>query len=407
MREEHLIYFANAGWLSQPVVGYMAVFGMALVVSLIATPVMRQLAMRNHVVDWPDKHRKKHIQPVAYLGGVAIFLGWLAGAFCSYLLPLGSSQGPDVTPEYVSFPISVIFGATVITLIGLIDDIYGIRPRMKIGGQFLAAAALSWSGQNLGTAVVIETAANLGLMIPGSVAYLLGTVLIAALVVGGCNAMNLLDGLDGLATGVASIAAVGFLVLSLTVAAQNAHPAMDGIRLVMCVSMLGALLGFLPFNFNPAKIFMGDAGSHLLGYLCVTTILLLADPQTGHGPMLVLAGLIIFGLPITDALLAILRRSLRGQPIFQPDHEHLHHQVLRWVQRHGLDTNRSVKVAVLIIYLLSVLFAVLGNLMMHVPSWQVFGAVLIVIGVIALRVCRSPQQEQAAGASSAIKPELR
>ncbi len=380
-------------WLDQSFIGYATVFGIAFVVSLALTPLMRRLAMRNRIVDKPDQNRKKHDQPVAYLGGVAIFLGWLTAVSFSYFVPLSVEGGTEslVAQEYISFPLSVIFGASLITLIGLIDDVYGVIPRVKIGGQFLAAAALSWSGQNLGTTLVSDTMANMGLVIPVSVAYLLGTILIAALVVGGCNAMNLLDGLDGLATGVASIAALGFLVLSLTVSSQSPYPPMDTIRVVMCLAMLGALLGFLPHNFNPAKIFMGDAGSHLLGYLCMTTVLLLADPRAGHGPMLVLAGLVIFGLPITDATLAVVRRFLRGLPIFRPDREHLHHQVLQWVENRGFKGGRGVKIAVLMIYVLAAVFAILGNLMLYAPPWQVLAAILIMVGLIAVRMCRSPR----------------
>ena len=222
------------------------------------------------------------------------------------------------------------------------------------------------------------------------------------MVVGGCNSLNLLDGLDGLAAGVSGIAAVGFLFIALYVAA---HPYPDSsffdlradpVRIVMSLALLGAVLGFLPYNFNPAKIFMGDAGSLLLGYLCVATILEFAYVSY-VGPLLVIAALIVFALPIADTTLAIVRRKMRGQPIFSPDNQHLHHLCLRYAKRLGLGPQASVKVAVLAMYLLAAVFAVLGCLLgvqSHgqtvVHRWRfVLGIFAVVFGSILLIAYRA------------------
>lgn len=395
---------------------YIGVFFLAFIVTLVLTPVMRGLAVRNRIVDRPDQQRKSHQGPVAYLGGVAIFLGWLGGVLCSYFLVASSSWavGESVSTDEVSFPLSVVFGATVIMLIGLIDDVYGIRPRVKIGGQFLAAAALSWSGQNLGTTLVTDTLAMFGLQIPWLMTYTLGTMLIAMLVVGGCNSTNLIDGLDGLAAGVTMIAALGFLYLTLSMAVSQPDPAMDPTRVVMCLALLGALLGFLPYNFNPASIFMGDAGSHLLGYLSVSTILMFAHADAHAGPKLVLAGLIIFALPILDTCLAIARRMWRAIPISQPDHEHLHHRVLQFTRRLKLSRNNSVRLAVLIIYGLAFVFAILGCMLVVLMWWQVLLIFIFVVALLVVGICKpahSPilptNMAHMDGDPKAIKPEPR
>lgn len=372
---------------------YLGVFLLALAASLIATPLMRRLALRNRVVDMPDNLRKTHTQPVAYLGGVAIFLGWLVGVSFSFFLQPASAADPQgvLATDKVNFPLSIILGATAVMLTGLIDDVYKILPRIKIGGQFIAAAALSWSVQNLGTRLVQDAADIVGWQIPGTLAYMIGTAFIALLVLGGCNAVNLLDGLDGLAAGVAAIATIGFLFLVTNLAAEGSRPQADAIRMVMCLAILGALLGFLPYNFNPASIFMGDAGSLLVGYLCVSTILLFSRVSALAGPRMVFAGLIIFALPITDTALAIVRRLIRGKPISQPDREHLHHRLHGYFRRYNLPPGLTVKLTVLTIYGLSVFFALLGCSLLYLPTWKVLVALVAAVGGIAAVVFRPPR----------------
>ncbi len=338
---------------------YIGVFLVALVISFIATPINRWLATKNGLVDLPDLRRKNHLEPVAYLGGVAILMGWLAGVYISYMLAPTTTESSTNPAIAGHFPLPVVFGATVITLTGVIDDVYSISPRVKIGGQFMAAAAMAMSSQSLGTKLVGDVIASTGYPAPWPIAYILGAVLLAVFVVGGCNSMNLLDGLDGLAAGVGAIACAGFLFISVYAAIQMPDPAMDGVRIVTCLAVLGALMGFLPYNFNPANIFMGDAGSLLLGYLCVSTILLFADAPHS-GPRLVMAALIVFALPITDTAMAIARRLFRKTSISSGDTDHIHHQIHRAVQKFNLGPNLSVKLAVLTMYAIATGFAVLG-----------------------------------------------
>jgi len=389
---------------NQAATHYIVVFFVAFLISIGLTPLMRVLAIKNGIVDRPDAERKNHRAPIAYLGGVAIFLAWLGGIFTSYFITPHTQSTGQPPINYVDFPIPVVIGAIVVALTGLLDDVYHLRPRFKIGGQFIAAAALAWSGQNLGTQLMVDSFAAIGMELPSLLAYVLGAGLIALFVIGGCNSMNLLDGLDGLAAGVAAIACLGFLFLAnyaaMSVVGLPAEftadrVVYDPVRLVMCLAVLGALLGFLPYNFNPANIFMGDTGSLLLGYLCVTTILLFAQI-----PTLVLAGLVIFTLPIADSTLAIFRRRLRGQPIFSPDSKHLHHQILLVIQKLNLGANVSVKLAVLVMYFIAAVFAVIGSALVYLGKWYLLPVFVVLFGFIVVNGYKSGRRSASQGVAS-------
>ncbi|MEZ6190820.1 MAG: MraY family glycosyltransferase [Phycisphaerales bacterium] len=360
--------------LTQVIAPYMGVFFVAFFVAIITTPLMRMLAVRNGIVDLPDLKRKNHIEPVAYLGGVAIFLGWLIAIGTAYY----------VAPEHMALQLvrgnpllMIMLGAGAITLTGFFDDVYSISPRVKIGGQLFAAAALA--NYNVGTQLIGLTFAIFGIDSLGIGAwdalplinYVLGTGLIAAMVIGGCNAMNLIDGLDGLASGVTVIAGIGFLFIAAHVSLTTPDIDKDPVRIAVCLALIGAVLGFLPYNFNPASIFMGDTGSLLLGYLCIASILLYADAG-GRSLLLVTAGLIVFAVPITDTSLAIFRRKMQGKPILSPDSQHIHHLL----RRSGLSVKKSVGV----MYLAATVFAVLGYTMVAMElRWRYVLAVFFVV----------------------------
>lgn len=372
------------------VADHMPVFFAAFAVSFLATPIARVVAVRHRIVDWPDATRKSHIGPIAYLGGMAIFLGWITGVAVCYFLP----RGGDAPVVETAHMFSIVFGAICIMLTGLIDDIYGISPRVKLGGQLVAAGGLAWGSQNLGTQLVVETLKAAGIASPDpTVAYIIGAVVLAIFVIGGCNAVNLLDGLDGLASGVCTIACLGFLVIAI-IAASASEEKLDSVRIVMCLAMLGALLGFLPYNFNPANIFLGDTGSLLLGYLSVATILMFAD-RAKTGPALVMAALVVFALPITDTALAIFRRKLRGRPIFSPDDQHIHHQLLRVMRNAGFQGGLGVKMAVSAMYLQAIAFAAIGCALVFM-RWRFVMAVFFpLFGFIVVTAYKLGQRQVA------------
>ncbi len=344
---------------------YVWVFYAAFLVSFFFTPVMRRLAIQWGVVDNPDGLRKIHREPVAYLGGVAVFLGWISamavGTFCQWHI---GAKGwfPELGPNPFIPPV-VVAGATMVVLLGLYDDIRGAGPYIKILGQVVAAGALLWAGIGWGLtdsiveAVTVRLTKFTGWEFSPELLSLLSrwssAGLTVALVVFCCNASNLMDGLDGLCGGVTAIIAVALLLVAIHLAqypqAGDAELIRrDAMRVIFGLALVGAVLGFVPFNFNPASIFMGDAGSLFLGFTSALSIILLGEQDTKW----LLAGMVIFALPTLDTALAFARRKLAGRPLFSPDKQHLHHQLVS----RGL----SVKQSVLIAYALAVFFALCG-----------------------------------------------
>ncbi len=347
---------------------YVFVFLAAFLLTLLITPVVRRVAIAANIIDHPDFDRKAHAYPVAYLGGVAVFLGILFAVGLSYVVEIESSAA------YAPVPIAIVIGMVAIAFTGFADDVWGWDPRLKIAGQLVAAAALAIEEVGVRVAAGVLTpligAENLVLMIPApggalplDIVYWIGTGLIAVFVLGGCNAANLIDGLDGLLSGVVAIVAVGLLVISLMMlpaegTVASAHlvdggESLAGARVILCLALLGAVLGFLPHNFNPASIFLGDCGSLLIGYMCVVIILMFGEHGQTH---LVFAGLIIFALPIIDTTLAIIRRWLAGVSMAASDDQHLHHQLKRAFAKSGGGVKRTV----LTLYGVSALFASVG-----------------------------------------------
>jgi UDP-GlcNAc:undecaprenyl-phosphate GlcNAc-1-phosphate transferase len=197
-------------------------------------------------------------------------------------------------------------------------------------------------------------------------------VVVVGVIISTCNSTNLLDGLDGLCSGVTGVMSVGYLILAVYLAGSAFQdPMLDPVRITLSLALLGAVLGFLPFNFNPASIFMGDTGSMFLGYMCGTMILLFGQ---FHSIRWFLAAIIMFGLPMMDTLLAIVRRKLNGKPIFSPDSNHFHHFLIR----QGLTVRR----AVLLSYGVAAVFVSFGLVIVFIPTPLALGVYLVLFGWI-------------------------
>ncbi len=202
---------------------YVPIFAIAFLTSLLATPLVRRFAVSHGIVDRPDAVRKLHAFPIAYLGGVSIFAAVVAGVFTSYLL------SESLVLRFEPVPIAVIIGVLAISFTGLADDVWGFDPRLKIAGQLVAAAALAVQDVGVRVAegllapllgeasIVLIDFGGIGLT-NQDVFYWVGTAIVAIFVLGGCNAANFLDGLDGLLSGTVAIMAVGFLAISTTMA---------------------------------------------------------------------------------------------------------------------------------------------------------------------------------------------
>jgi UDP-GlcNAc:undecaprenyl-phosphate/decaprenyl-phosphate GlcNAc-1-phosphate transferase len=351
---------------------HIYVFYASFLIAFVFTPIMGAIAHHYQVLDRPDKMRKLHAAPVAYLGGVAVFLGWLGGlAFSQFHIGYIDNSMPHSHVQ-----IGIVIGAMLVVLLGLWDDLLGIRPWIKIAGQVAAAAILLW--ERIGTHCLdpMVTPINLRLqlagwpMIPEWAIIAASVVTVLFLVVGCCNATNLMDGLDGLCGGVTAIIAAGFLFLAVHLATVGTDPEHDGLRVVLAFALLGGVMGFIPYNFNPASIFMGDTGSMFLGYACATTIILLAHEQSRW----FLAAMVMFSLPVLDTGLAIARRWVNRRSLFSADRHHFHHQLVA----RGL----SIRKTVLISYALSIGFALLGAMIVFVRTRYAVAVYLVTFGSI-------------------------
>jgi UDP-GlcNAc:undecaprenyl-phosphate GlcNAc-1-phosphate transferase len=272
-------------------------------ISLLLTPVVRNASLRFGLVDQPDQARKFHIAPVPRLGGVAIFIA----VILSYVLLLAVrlSSGTIVwegLPLFIRLTpaIAVIFGT------GLVDDVVSVRPWKKLTAE-VVAAALAWFGG-------IHISGIAGYSTIGVVGFF-GTVL---WIVACTNAINLIDGVDGLAAGISLFAA-----LTMLIAASINH---NFPLALAVVSLVGALIGFLRYNLNPASIFLGDSGSLTLGFLLGCYAAVWGEKSSTVLGMT--APLLVLAVPLLDVGLAIVRRFLRGQPIFLADRDHIHHRLL-------------------------------------------------------------------------------
>ncbi len=288
---------------------------------------------------------KTHRTPVPYLGGVAIFLGWAFAVIGAMLLFRGSEEptgGGSASGPTIDFRtmMGVLLAGLLVTLVGLIDDVRVASPRFKLIG--LAAAAILLIGFGIGddTVLMFFKAVGVGVNIPGWLVTIYSVPLTLLIVAGACNATNLIDGMDGLCSGVLGIMAVGFFALAAHVHLWNGWSSLDAQKVTLSLAMLGAALGFLPYNRNPAKIFMGDAGSLLLGLNAAILMLLFA--KTG-GIRWMAGSVMVFGLPLADMVLTLARRWRHQKPLMKGDRSHFYDQL---VDR-GWPVRRVVRISFL------------------------------------------------------------
>jgi UDP-GlcNAc:undecaprenyl-phosphate GlcNAc-1-phosphate transferase len=342
------------------VISALTAFVMAIAVVVLATPLVRRLAIDVGAVDLPGEKRRVHARVIPRLGGVGIVLGF----FLPLLVLFGVET--EVARQFFADPLRVVglvAGGVLITGVGVFDDVRGVRPWTKLGVQVLAACVAYSCGYRI-PAVSVPLIGHLDM---GIFALPVTVLWIVAIV----NAINLIDGLDGLAGGVAFFACVtNFVVGWLN------H---DALVTLLSASLGGAVLGFLLFNFNPASIFMGDSGSLFLGYVLATTSIA-GNYVKSSTTVAILVPLIAMGLPIVDTLFAMVRRFLEKRPIFSPDRGHIHHRLL------GMGINH--RRAVLILYALTILFTTGAILIAMGRRWQI-GSALLVLSIALIGVVRA------------------
>ena len=360
---------------------YVYVFIVAYMVAFIFTPIMRRVAEYYGVIDKPDLLRKMHSRPVAYLGGVAVFMGWVAGLAISQFLALhywGKDWSERGFAHHVVISPAIVIAAFIIIVLGLWDDIGTLRPRYKIMGQIAAASVLIAFGIGTNSTgpllapVFTRIQMWFHFMPPPWVVTATSCALVIGMVIFCCNATNLMDGLDGLCGGVTAIIAAGFLFLAVHMAMNIGPTAVHGsaLRIVLALALLGAVMGFVPFNFNPASIFMGDTGSMFLGFALALLIVTMAEVDTRW----LLASLVMFALPVLDTALAIARRLVNKRHVFAADKQHFHHQLVA----RGL----TVKKAVITAYVLAIAFTILGAMIVYLRTRYAIAVYLVIFGSI-------------------------
>lgn len=310
----------------------LLLLGTAVLLALVLTPAVRALARRWNVVD-PPGGRKIHTTSVPRVGGVAITLAMV-------LALAGAAAVGHVTAADVHAWLPVLLGGVPVFAAGLWDDVRPLPARVKLAAQLAGAGIAVVLGVRIDHVTFFGATIGLGLLaLPLTIAWIVGLT----------NAFNLMDGLDGLATGLAIIAAATCAVVSL------ARDDLQGGLLL--IALLGALAGFLPYNFNPATIFLGDSGSLVVGY--VLGITAITSFQKGATALVVLGPLLLFALPISETVHSVIRRA-RAQGVrhvFLADQRHVHHRLL------GLGL--SHRQAVLLLYGVSVSFSLLALTMLR------------------------------------------
>lgn len=291
-----------------------ASFLTAFVLALIFTPLAIWLAPKIGAMDIPKDERRVHSRPIPRFGGMAIFIGIMAATLIFIMpkfIPGKSIEG-------------ILIGGALVYIFGVVDDLFDISPKFKFLGQILCACIVYASGIRLD--FINDFLGGEDLIMSNVVAFF-ATVL---WVVGITNAINLVDGLDGLAAGITAIASLCIAYAGYIHGHYVAATAM--------LTVAGGALGFLPYNFHPAKIFMGDGGSQFLGF-CLATFSLIQPVKSATVVSVAIPALVL-GLPIFDTAFAILRRILRKQSIVVADKEHLHHRIMRA----GFGQRRSVMI---------------------------------------------------------------
>ncbi|RFU63960.1 glycosyltransferase family 4 protein [Peribacillus glennii] len=313
----------------------------AFILSIILTPFVIRLAYKMGATDKPNE-RKVHEKVMPRMGGLAIFLSF----FIAYVIFGGNF--PNQVP--------ILLGALVIIIIGMIDDIYELRARTKLLGQIAAALIIILMG-----GLEVEF---INLPFGGMLEFGMLSIPITILwIVGVTNAINLIDGLDGLAAGVSSIALITISVMALLMG--------DLFVATLALIVTGGTLGFLKYNFYPAKVFMGDTGSLFLGYI-IAVISLLGFKNVTMISLIV--PIIILGVPLSDTFFAIIRRVINKQPLAAPDKSHLHHCLVR--------VGYSHRETVILIYALAASFGLAAIIFSLATLW---GALLI-LGILILTI---------------------
>ncbi len=337
-------------------------FLIAFLTAFMATPHTIKLAKKIGAVDTPNDERRINKITMPRLGGLAVLAGFFVSVI--YLLITMTIEGKiDLYQDsYMSKLLGFIIGSVILGIVCFVDDAKGVPPLVKLVAQVLAALVVMKFGIRIDNLDIPFIDVNTF----GAWFY---PVLTVCWIVGITNAMNLIDGLDGLATGISLISCLSLLIIF----SLNGSPL---ISIVLITALGGALCGFLPYNFNPAKTFIGDTGSNFLGY-CLSIISILGIAKT-YTAIVIVAPLMVLALPIFDTLSSIVRRIVHGKSlkaIIKPDAEHLHHKMLK--------KGFTQKQAVLIMYGISATLGMFAIILMESGIWKALSFAIMIVLIIA------------------------
>lgn len=322
-------------------------FAVAFIFSFASTPLVKKLAYKIGAIDVPKDNRRMHKKPIPRLGGLAIIFGFLAATLCF----------GEMTREMGA----MLMGAAIVTVMGVVDDCKNLNAKLKFVIQIIAALVVVLYGN-----IRIEVFTNPNLFSDNPYWILptwLSVTLSVLWIVFITNAVNIIDGLDGLATGVSAIMAVSLVFLAVRQGEISIA--------IICISLMGACFGFLPFNFNPAKIFMGDTGALFLGFILSTVSI--QGVFKSYAVISFAVPVLILGLPLFDTSFAIVRRLFTGKGIMTADRGHLHHRLI--------DMGFSQKQTVFILYAIS---GVLGITAVVLAESGALRAILLLVCVLIL-----------------------
>ena len=319
------------------------------VVSLLLTPVVKAFSIKVGAVDVPNDDRRMHKHPIPRLGGLAIFFGFVVAMLL--FVPLDKARQ------------GMLLGAVVIVILGIFDDIHALSAKLKFVVQIFAALIAVLMGNRIEVLSNPNIFSDNPLWELGPLSIPITIIWIVAIT----NAVNLIDGLDGLACGVSTISSMTMLVISLLVSDLNVA--------IIMAALVGACIGFLPYNFNPAKIFMGDTGATFLGFIMAT--MSVQGMFKMYNIISFVVPFLMLGLPIFDVCFAVVRRISKGQNPMKPDRSHVHHKLI--------DMGLSQKQAVGTLYVIS---GILGMSAVILTTSGALKALLVLISLaVAAFVC--------------------
>ena len=356
---------SSSGWSAAAI--YFATFAIAAIVTTTATPLIVRLATHLGVIDRGEEERRVHDVPTPRIGGIGVFFGFACALFAVLGFALASpyallsaaehathaKQVEVLTDQFESIHqlVGLLFGSLLVLGIGIWDDIMGMRPRNKLLAQVLVALISLFYG------FVITGVTNPFNHDPSTnwieFPLWIGIPITLLWYVGMMNAINFIDGLDGLLAGVTVISSIFIFAISVL----HANPVVA----LVVIALAGSSLGFLPYNFNPARIFLGDAGSLFIGYVFATVSIIGASKQAIAISLVI--PLVVLALPVLDTAAAIVRRALAGKRITEADRGHFHHQL---IFRFGLNVRQAVLLIYAVCFVLGAVALALSGEFTHV-----------------------------------------